>query len=230
MDNMAKPIGKGGIWMGKKIWKLLFGRPEKPERELSKLHRCYLEIRYMVYLFILTFFVIQPFVIAGYQTPTGSMEPTIMTNTRYLALPSVYGGFFRFTKIKLPGYRTIRRGDIIIFKSPTNEKEDYVKRVIGLPGEWVEVKDKTVLINGKVLNEPYAYYQTGSATRTGFGPEKIPPKQLFVMGDNRDSSYDSRYWGFLPVENVFGTPLVTYWSYDTNKHRIRLKEIFKLLK
>jgi signal peptidase I len=230
MEKLAKPICKGGIWMGRKLWKLLFGRPERPERELSKLYRCLLEIRYMIYLFVLTFFIIQPFVIAGYETPTGSMEPTIMANTRYLALPSIYGGFLRFSAIKLPAYRKIRRGDIIIFKAPATEGENYVKRVIALPGEWVEVKDKTVWINGKVLDEPYAYFEPGCRTRTGFGPEKVPQNQLFVMGDNRDNSFDSRYWGFLPVEKVFGTPLITFWSYDSAKHRIRFKEIFKLLK
>jgi signal peptidase I len=230
MENMVKTITKGGILMGGKLWKLLFGRPGQPGRELSKLCRCLLEIRYMVYLLILTFFVIQPFVIAGYETPTGSMEPTIMSNTRYLALPSIYGGFVRFTKIKLPGYRTIHRGDIVIFRAPTNEKENYVKRVIGLPGEWVEVKGKTVLINGKALDEPYALYEPGSQPRVHFGPEKVPQNRLFVMGDNRDNSFDSRSWGFLPVENVFGTPLVTFWSYDSAKHRIRYKEMFKILK
>jgi signal peptidase I len=227
MVNLVQSIAKGGIWMGRKLWKLFFGRPE---RELSKLYRCFLEIRYLVYLFALTFFVIQPLVIAGYETPTGSMEPTIMSDTRYLALPSIYGGFLRFSEIKLPGYRKIRRGDIVIFKAPTNEKENYVKRVIALPGEWVEVKDKTILINGKALDEPYAHYEPDPRTRTGFGPEKVPQDRLFVMGDNRDNSFDSRYWGFLPVEKAFGTPLITFWSYDSAKRRIRFKEIFKLLK
>lgn len=183
-------------------------------------------------VFILTFFVIQPFVIASYDTPTGSMEPTIMTNTRYLALPSVYGGFVRFTAIKLPGFRPIRRGAIVIFKFPRDERQNFVKRVIGLPGEEVAIHGKTVWINGQALREPYASFDNTVTddSRADYGPAVVPPGQLFVLGDNRDNSWDSRYWGFVPVANVFGTPLLTFWSYDGERHRLRFREIFKILR
>jgi signal peptidase I, bacterial type len=161
-----------------------------------------------------------------------------MTNTRYIALPSIYGGFFRFTRIKLPGWKKIQRGDIVIFKYPVDERQNFVKRVIGLPGEKVQIKERAVYINGKALYEPYAYfseaesaYATENRTDPGhhFGPVTVPQNQLFVLGDNRDNSYDSRYWGFVPLKNVFGTPLFSYWSFDNKRHRIRMGEIFKTI-
>jgi signal peptidase I len=213
-----------------KFWGRIFGRrPARSTAGSTRFAKFMLELRYMSYLLILTFFVIKPLVIAGYDTPTGSMEPTIMTNTRYFALPSAYGGFISFTKIKLPGFKKINRGDIVIFKYPYDETQNYVKRVIGLPGDRIEIRDKTVFVNGVVLNEPYTRYRE-NYPRPDYGPVTVTQGHLLVLGDNRDESCDSRYWGFLPVDNVFGTPLFTFWSYDLQKHQIRFKEIFKILK
>jgi signal peptidase I len=217
-----------------KLWRFIIGKPEKPLAESTWHIRCLWEMRSLILVFCVTFFVIQPLVVVGYNTPTGSMEPTIMTNTRYIALPSIYGGFFRFTKLKLPGFRKIRRGDVVIFKYPLDERVNYVKRVIGLPGEHVLVKGETVYIDGNVLNEPYARFIEASESQNSpsrnFGPVIVPQNHLFVMGDNRDNSCDSRYWGFVPVKNVFGTPLFTFWSFDDERHQVRVKEIFKVIK
>ena len=188
------------------------------------------ELRYLAILLALMFFVIQPFVIASYEVPTGSMEPTIMTNTRYLALPSSYGGFIRYSNIKLPGYKKLHRGDIVMFRYPRDRTVNYVKRAIGLPGDVVEIKKKTVYINGLPLHESYAYFSESNSEREPYGPIRVPSGHLFVLGDNRDNSCDSRYWGFVPLKDVFGTPLLTFWSYDQEHKQIRLKEIFKLLK
>ena len=179
--------------------------------------------------FIVTFLVIQPLILASYATPTGSMEPTIMANSRYLALPAIFGGFLRFTAIKLPGLRPIRRGDIVIFKLPQNPKLNYVKRVVGLPGERVALRGKVAYIDGNPLPEPYAQYDPAvpDDSRSDYGPVVVPENHLLVLGDNRDHSWDSRYWGFVPVRNVFGTPLVVFWSYDRERRRIRLKELGK---
>jgi signal peptidase I len=221
--------------MLKKIWRFLIGKPAKPLVESPWLIRCLWEIRSLVLVFSVTFFLIQPFVVAGYDTPTGSMEPTIMTNTRYIALPSIYGGFFRFTKIKLPGLKKVRRGDIVIFKYPLDENLNYVKRVIALPGEEVKIVGKTVYINGKDLYEPYARHINDDSLNQDdpnrhYGPVTVPQDHLFVMGDNRDNSYDSRYWGFVPLSNVFGTPLFTFWSFDKDRRQIRWHELFKEIK
>jgi signal peptidase I len=214
------------------MWRLLekifWGRPTR-SAEMPRLTKLFLELRYLIYLLILTFFVIKPLVIDAYDTPTSSMAPTIMPNTRYLALPSAYGGFITFTKIKLPGYKKINRGDIVIFKFPGDERQNYIKRVIGLPGDRIEIRGQTVFVNRQAQKEPYARYQD-KYSRPDFGPIMVPRRHLFVMGDNRDESYDSRYWGFVPVANVFGVPLITFWSFDSQKHQIRFKEIFKILK
>lgn len=211
--------------------RFLIGRPGKPRAELSWLEKTFFELRYLFFVFIITFFVVQPFVVAGYEVPTPSMEPTIMTHTRFIALPSIYGGFFRFTKIKLPGYQKIDRGDIVMFKAPPDESLDYVKRAIALPGDRVTVRGKDVYLNGRLLKESYAHYiDDPGVDRPDFGPVRVPAGHLFVMGDNRDNSWDSRYWGFVPVQNVFGTPLFSFWSYDVDHHQIRTGAMFKLIR
>lgn len=217
--------------MLRKLLNYLIGKSGKPQSEMSWIEKILLEARFAVLMFILTFFVVQPFVVASYEVPTPSMEPTIMTHTRFIALPSVYGGFFRYTNIKLPGLKEVKRDDIVMFRFPQDPSQDFVKRAIGLPGDTVMVRDKAVYINGHELNEPYAHFQNGpDADRPDYGPEQVPKGHIFVMGDNRDNSWDSRYWGFVPVENVFGTPLVTFWSYDQDHHRIRENELFKVIK
>jgi signal peptidase I len=121
---------------------------------------------------------------------------------------------------------TIKRGDVIVFKYPEEPSRDFIKRVIGLPGDTLELRDKKVSINGTPLDEPYVHFieppgatselreVTSFDVRERFGPVTVPPDQYFVMGDNRDNSQDSRYWGFLRRDYVKGRALIIYWSYD----------------
>jgi signal peptidase I len=113
-------------------------------------------------------------------------------------------------------FQPIRRGEIIVFKFPQDETRDFIKRVIGLPGETVEIRGKQVLINGVPLDEPYAVYGDWPVGRIGererFGPVVVPPDRLFMMGDNRDHSMDSRVWGFLDVNKVKGKAFIVYFS------------------
>ena len=221
------------------MWNKIFSKVNELRRnhfnlsipKINLLKKITREIKYLLIIFTLTFFVIQPFVIASYEVPTCSMEPTIMTNTKYIALPSAYGGFIRYTNIKLPGFKKLHRGDIVMFRFPKDKSIDYVKRAIGLPGDTVEIKEKTVYINGLPLHEPYTYFSNGKDyERAHYGPNTIPQGHIFVLGDNRDKSWDSRYWGFVPLENVFGTPLFSFWSYDKKHKQIRSREILKILK
>ena len=117
----------------------------------------------------------------------------------------------------------VDRGDVIVFKFPEEPDRDFIKRVIGLPGETLELRAKKVYINGQPLDEPYVHFLTavseGSEVTSkdvleNYGPVKVPPNQYFMMGDNRDNSQDSRYWGFLPRHYVKGKALLIYWSYD----------------
>jgi signal peptidase I len=127
----------------------------------------------------------------------------------------------------------IRRGDVVVFKYPEEPERDFVKRVIGLPGETLELREKRVYIDGQRLDEPYVFYleppgqMTGQHEATSFdlreryGPVIIPPDSYFMMGDNRDNSQDSRYWGFLPRSYVKGRALMVYWSYESGREDYR---------
>ncbi|MEJ5273255.1 MAG: signal peptidase I, partial [Spirochaetota bacterium] len=188
----------------------------------------------IVIVFIL---IIQPLIISSYTIPTASMDPTIPAGTRIIGLPIVYGGFIFKTNIKLPALKKIHRFDIVIFKHPdTKIKTPYVKRVIGLPGDTVFIDGKNVYINGQKIFEPYTQYILDpqylahpEVKRQSYGPVKVPEGNLFVMGDNRDNSEDSRYWGFLPIRNVFAMPLIVTFSKDPNTGKIRWNQFGKVL-
>jgi signal peptidase I len=148
--------------------------------------------------------VIILFVVQAFFIPSGSMEPTLRVGDRILV-----GKF---------AYRIgeIRRGDIIVFRYPLNPNKDFVKRVIGVPGERITIKDGLVQINARPLKEVYPTALPGEdrACSSNYGPETVPLVSLFVLGDNRCNSEDSRYFGFVPVKNVIGRALVVYWPLD----------------
>lgn len=153
---------------------------------------------------VLLALVIRTFVVQAFKIPSGSMLPTLQIGDHILVNKFVYS----FT---LP-----QRGDIIVFKYPQNESRDFIKRVIGLPGETLEIRGRRVLINGVPLHEPYTVYTDGSVARMGererLAPLTIPPGHLFMMGDNRDNSMDSRAWGFLDMRKIKGKALFVYFS------------------
>jgi signal peptidase I len=169
---------------------------------------------------------IRTFVVQAFKIPTGSMEENLLIGDHLLVNKFVFGPTRASIERALLPVASIQRGDVVVFKYPEEPERDFIKRVIGLPGETLEVREKRVYINGSPLDEPYAHYLEpaafGSAVhevtafdvRERYGPVTVPDDQYFVMGDNRDNSQDSRYWGFLPRENVKGKALVIYWSYD----------------
>lgn len=180
--------------------------------------------------------IAQPFVI-----PTSSMHNTLLTGDHLIVDKLAYAPSDAVSKHLLP-YEDVKRGDIIVFRHPTLITVDYVKRCIGLPGDHLKLVDKTVFINGKPLNEPYVIHQNDSLMyRDNFplgepeyeedpkmadrarrmlhddvvnGELVIPPGFYFAMGDNRDNSLDSRYWGLVPRDNIVGKPLIVFWSYN----------------
>ena len=169
---------------------------------------------------------IRTFVVQAFKIPTGSMENNLLIGDHLLVNKFVFGPtVFGLERSILP-IQEIKRGDVIVFKYPEEPGRDFIKRVIGLPGETVELRDKKVSINGTPLDEPYVHFLEPPGTsaefrevtsfdvRERYGPITVPPAQYFVMGDNRDNSQDSRYWGFLPRDYVKGKALVIYWSYD----------------
>jgi len=190
--------------------------------------REYLEA--LVVAVILALFV-RTFAIQAFKIPTSSMEPNLLIGDHLFVNRLMYAPSSGALEDALLAKRDVRRGDVVVFRFPGNPDKDYVKRVVGLPGETVEVRERTVLIDGAPLDESaYVHFQGAGpedpefglrATRRPWGPEKVPAGQLFVLGDNRDNSNDSRYWGFLPRELVKGRALVVYWSYEATREEYR---------
>jgi signal peptidase I len=180
------------------------------------------------------------FVVQAFKIPSQSMEPTLLVGDHLLVNKFIFGGHGAWYEKLLP-YRAIRRGDIIVFKFPYDDHPHYVKRVIGLPGDHIRIANERVYVNDKLLSEPYVIHDPSAedpfdnnfpphddSFAAGLRPEwaaaiahyvhdgqlVVPPGHYFVMGDNRDRSWDSRYWGFVDRDAVMGRPIVIYWSVD----------------
>jgi signal peptidase I len=188
----------------------------------------------IILLLFATTSLVQAFVI-----PSASMEDTLLVGDHVLVDKLAYAPSDSVSKNLLP-YREVRRGDIIVFRYPLNIAEDYVKRAIGIPGDHIKFENKQLILNGKRVKEPYVKYVASypDSYRDNFpadptvplrpsardmldnhvvnGELVVPPGFVFAMGDNRDDSDDGRYWGFVPRENIIGTPLIIYWSYEAS--------------
>ena len=169
---------------------------------------------------VLALFV-RTFVFQAFKIPTGSMKPNLLVGDHLIVNKFIFAPTASPLEQALLPMRPIRRGDIIVFKFPEEPERDFIKRVIGLPGETLELKNQTVFINGQPLTEGYAHYLFPSAgdgqsddIRRKYGPVTVPDSHFFMMGDNRDDSQDSRFWGFLPHSYVKGRALFIYWSFD----------------
>jgi len=172
---------------------------------------------------------IRTFVVQAFKIPTGSMERNLLIGDHLLVNKFVFGPAETGAERLLLPTIDVRRGDVIVFKYPEGPERDFIKRIIGLPGETVQVRAKKVLINGQPIDEPYVRYEqppaalperdevTSFDVREEYGPVTVPADSYFVMGDNRDNSEDSRYWGFLPREYIKGRALVVYWSYEAGR-------------
>jgi len=154
------------------------------------------------------------FVVQAFKIPTGSMETNLLIGDHLLVNKFVYGLENSAIRKVMP-YKDLRRGDVIVFKYPLGPDTAYVKRLIGLPGEKVEMVGRTVYIDGKPLDEKYTRYIDSGSAYDHYGPYVVPANQYFAMGDNRDNSQDSRVWGFVPRDHIIGKALAIYWSYDT---------------
>jgi signal peptidase I len=184
------------------------------------------------------------FVFQTFKIPTGSMEDNLLVGDHIVVNKFVYGNEGPPAWAKLHPFREIQRGDIIVFRFPLDPDVDYVKRVIGLPGETVEVRDKQVYVDGKPMTQEFAVFADPQTypddpalpeqvrIRDNMPPRVVPPGYYFAMGDNRDLSYDSRFWGFVPRAYIKGRPFMVYWSFrsDSSGQPLpvgeRVKELF----
>jgi len=158
------------------------------------------------------------------------MEDTLLPGDFLFINKFAYGARLPFTDIRLPGYTHPKRGDIIVFEFPKDRKQDYIKRCVALAGQTVEVRNKRVYIDGVPQDEPYAVHKDphiNADIRDNFGPYRVPPGCLFMMGDNRDYSYDSRYWGPVDYKLVHGRAWFTYFSWDPKRHLPRPLRMFR---
>jgi signal peptidase I len=192
---------------------------------------------------VVVFFVARPFFVEAFKIPSGSMENTLLVGDFLFVNKAVYGAEVPFVHVRLPALQHPKRGEILVFEYPPNPEKDYVKRLVGLPGDTVEMRDGTVYIDGTALVEPYVVHtdpnsdpgeaefawqrpflvRTAEASthpsRNNWGPLVVPEGNYFVLGDNRDNSADSRYWGFVPDSLVRGRPMFVYYSYEPDATR-----------
>jgi signal peptidase I len=193
---------------------------DKSEQRRKSVVREYAE---SIIIAVVLALVIRTFVVQAFKIPSGSMEDTLLIGDHILVNKLAYGLQLPFTEAKFRLFGLVdgpARGDIIVFPFPRDPSRDFIKRVIGLPGERVEVRNHHVYINGEPLKEPYVKLDDRAPlhpTRySHWGPETVPPGKLFVLGDNRDNSADSRDWGFLDSAQVKGRAFIIYWSWDSS--------------
>ncbi|MBM3771030.1 MAG: signal peptidase I [Acidimicrobiia bacterium] len=202
-------------------------KPEKSESVPFRKSTAREYFESIVIAVILALFI-RTFVVQAFKIPTGSMENNLLIGDHLLVNKFIFAPTATSIEKALLPIATIKRGDIVVFKYPEAPERDFIKRVIGLAGETLELRDKKVYINGQPLDEPYVHFLsppsgpselselTTSDVRDRFGPVTVPADQYFVMGDNRDNSQDSRYWGFLTRDYIRGKALVIYWSYESD--------------
>jgi signal peptidase I len=179
---------------------------------------------------------IRTFVIQAFKIPSGSMKQTLLIGDHILVNKFIYGVKLPFLQTTIIPISNPKRGDIVVFKFPEDPSKDFIKRVIGVAGDVVEIRDKKVYVNNKLLNHDFGIHNdsyifpSSVQPRDNFGPITVPKHSLFMMGDNRDQSYDSRFWGFVDLKAVKGKALMIYWSWDRENFGVRWNRIGHLLK
>lgn len=180
---------------------------------------------------ILLALFIRTFVVQAFKIPSGSMLPTLLIGDHLLVNKFIYGIRVPFTGKILVPLKKPKHGDVVVFRFPKDRSIDYIKRVIGTPGDTVEIKDKKIFINDKPVSDSHGHVSSGSilnakaSPRDNFGPVLVPEDRIFVMGDNRDNSYDSRFWGFVDQRDVLGKAFILYWSWDIEKPLFSLERL-----
>jgi signal peptidase I len=184
---------------------------------------------------ILIAFFIRTFVVQAFKIPSGSMKPTLLIGDHILVSKFSYG-------VKVPYFRNTlipigdpKRGEIVVFIYPEDRSKDFIKRVIGVSGDTIEIRNKKIFLNGMPYEDKHGVYVDdfiipgAIQPRDNFGPITVPKGSIFTMGDNRDQSYDSRFWGFVDLKDVMGKAFVIYWSWNKDDHSVRWNRLGSLL-
>ena len=184
------------------------------ERKKKSLLREYIEAAILA---IFLAFFIRTFVVQAFKIPSSSMEPTLLVGDHILVNKFIYGIKIPFTDKSIFPISSPKREDVVVFIYPIDPDKDFIKRVIGVPGDTIEIKDQRIYINGSLYSDTYGVYSdlrpASSESQSNTTIINVPADQLFVMGDNRDHSYDSRFWGFVPIQSLKGKAFIVYWSW-----------------
>ena len=179
---------------------------------------------------------IRTFVVQAFKIPSGSMKETLQIGDHILVNKFIYGVKLPFVDKTIIPIKEPKRGDIVVFKFPLDPDKDFIKRVIGVAGDVIKIRNKKLYVNGELQNQPFAMYTDPHIfkgklqPRDNLGPITVPPDSLFVMGDNRDNSHDSRFWGFVNLTAVKGKAFIIYWSWNSEDFGVRWGRIGDLLK
>lgn len=184
---------------------------------------------------VLLALVIRTYLVQAFKIPSGSMEDTLLIGDHLLVSKFIYGTKIPFVDKRVLAVRDPKQGDVIVFEYPEDPSKDFIKRVVGIPGDVVEGKDKQVYVNGKLYANPHEVHKEKDIIpkemnpRDTFGPITVPTNSYFVMGDNRDRSYDSRFWKFVRRDQIKGLAFIKYWSWNHDKFRPRFGNVGRLI-
>jgi signal peptidase I len=204
-------------------------RASKPKSKIQ-------EYAEAIFIAILIAVFIRTFVVQAFKIPSGSMKPTLQIGDHILVNKFIYGVKVPFLRNTVIPINDPKRGDIVVFIYPQDRSKDFIKRVIGLSGDTIEIKNKTIYINGRPYRDTHGVYVDqyiipgALQPRDNFPPVTVPPNSIFVMGDNRDQSYDSRFWGTVDLKDVMGKAFIIYWSWDSEAFGVRWSRLGNLLK
>jgi len=188
---------------------------------------------------ILIALFIRTFIVQAFKIPSSSMEPTLQVGDHILVSKFIYGIKIPFTHFKLFDFKTPQRGDTIVFIYPQDKSKDFIKRVIGVGEDRVDIEGSKIYVNGRPMEDPWGYYDVKNEWRRNLGPVGpfehvvVPKDHLFVLGDNRDNSQDSRFWGFVHINEVKGKAFIIYFSWDGHAqnllNKVRWERLGKLI-
>jgi len=184
---------------------------------------------------ILIALFIRTFIVCAYKIPSGSMKPTLQIGDHILVNKFVYGVKIPLLRRTVIPFRDPKRGEIVVFIFPEDRSKDFIKRVIGISGDKIEIRNKKIFVNDKEIEDTHGVFSDSliipksMQPRDNFGPVIVPEKSIFVMGDNRDESLDSRFWGFVKLKDVEGKAFIIYWSWNREERNLRWERLGNLL-
>jgi signal peptidase I len=196
----------------------------------------FVEYAEAIIIAILIAFFIRTFIVQAFKIPSGSMKPTLLIGDHILVNKFIYGVKIPFIRKNLISISEPKRGDVIVFIYPEDRSKDFIKRVIGVGGDTIEIRNKKIFLNGLPFQDTHGVYVDDFIIpgtiqpRDNFGPMTVPKGAVFTMGDNRDQSYDSRFWGVVELKDVLGKAFIMYWSWNREDHNVRWSRLGRLVR